>query len=102
MRCAARQRLAPCNHGMGCCVYATAGSARRSLPLTLVRVGTALMPCPSRGLRCGRGVRNVLTWLILGFAVWLNVGVLAAQLFVDASAKGQRDPDGDGDDMSAQ
>jgi hypothetical protein len=37
-------------------------------------------------------------WLFLGFAVWLSVGVLAAQLF-DASTDGQRDPDEDGEDV---
>ena len=35
---------------------------------------------------------------MLGFAVWLSVGVLAAQLF-DVSANGQRDPEEDGDDL---
>jgi hypothetical protein len=39
-----------------------------------------------------------LTWLIFGLAMWLSVGVLAAQLF-GASANGQRDPDEDGDDV---
>jgi hypothetical protein len=43
------------------------------------------------------GSRNVLTWLILGLAVWLSVGALTAQLFgafVSGTRRsGERDED---------
>jgi len=44
------------------------------------------------------GARNVLTWLILGLAVWLSVGALTAQLFGAFVAGGLHSRERDEDD----
>ena len=45
-----------------------------------------------------RGARNVLTWLIIGLAVWLSVGALTAQLFGAFVAGGLHSRERDEDD----
>jgi hypothetical protein len=48
-----------------------------------------------------RGARNVLTWIILGVAVWLSVGALMAQLFGALVSCGHHSSEQDEEDQDA-